>query len=135
MRRKTFWIAAICILASAGILPIFSGASPVSKEKVLYSFKGGADGEYPLSDLILYGDGNLYGTTSLGGTGTACGSGGCGTVFELQHLRSDWKEQVLYSFRGGADAANPQAGVIFDAAGNLYGVARGGNNYDAGSDI
>lgn len=131
MRRKSFWIAASCILTLAGLLPAFSsGASEASKEKVLYSFSGGSDGGQPLSDLTIDSAGNLYGTTSQGGTGTACGSGGCGTVFELKRSQDGWKEQVLYSFAGGKDGAFPAAGLTFDTSGNLYGTtASGGTGY------
>jgi hypothetical protein len=129
MRQKVFWVAARCILALAGLLPVFSsGASPASKEKVIYSFQGGSDGSAPMSDLTLDAAGNLYGTTVSGGTGTAC-QAGCGTVFELTRELSGWKKHVLYNFAGGTDAAYPGGGVIFDVAGNLYGVADGGKNF------
>jgi hypothetical protein len=131
MRRKSFWIAASCVLAMAGLLPAFSsGASPASKEKVVYSFTGGPDGGNPLSDLTLDAEGNLFGTTSRGGAGTACGSSGCGTVFELKRTKDGWKELVLYSFAGGSDGAIPQAGLIFDNFGNLYGTAAFGGYGD-----
>jgi hypothetical protein len=124
MRREIFWIAAGCVLVLAGFLPVFSsGASPDSPEKVIYSFTGGADGGQPLSDLTLDSEGNLYGTTNLGGTsGAICDPFGCGTVFELKRTQDGWKEQVLYTFAGGYDGAYPVGGVIFDKAGNLYGT-------------
>jgi len=122
MRRKTFWIAASCILLVAGLGPVFSsGASPASKEKVIYSFTNSPDGANPVSDLTVDSAGNLYGTTSYGGTGCQ-GYGGCGTVFELKRTKDGWKEEVLYSFEGGSDGGIPQAGVIFDNSGNLYGT-------------
>jgi hypothetical protein len=129
MRRNHFWIAGIGILALLLLLPVVSSAaSPPSKEKVIYSFQGGTDGTSPLSDLILDSAGNLYGTTGTGGSGKACGNSGCGTVFELMRTQGGWKEQVLYRFAGDSDGAGPVAGLIFDAAGNLYGTTTGGGN-------
>ena len=126
MPRNLFWIAASCILALLALLPAFSsGASPTVKEKVIYSFTGGTDGAYPLSDLTLDAEGNLYGTASNGGIFN-CGFNnafGCGTVFELKRSQGVWKLEVLYSFTGGSDGGGLQAGVIFDKAGNLYGTA------------
>jgi uncharacterized repeat protein (TIGR03803 family) len=141
MRRKTFWIAASCILVVAGLLPVFSsGASPASKaskqpaarEKLIYSFQGGADGAGP-SPLTLDADGNLYGATRGGGNGTGCGGGPCGTVFELERTGEGWKKKTLYSFRGGNDGGWPRAGVIFDNSGNLYGTTSIGGSLDAGT--
>lgn len=80
---------------------------PTGKETILYSFKGYADGNEPEDNLILDGEGNLYGTTFYGGTGTDCSvpDGGCGTVFEVTQAGT---ETVLYSFGGGASAVkNP----------------------------
>ena len=96
------------------------------KDTVLYSFTGGADGAIPYASLIRDAKGNLYGTTSRGGFGD------WGTVFKLT-LNTTGKYEVLHSFNG-ADGANPSAGLIRDAAGNLYGTARfGGGAYDVGT--
>lgn len=92
---------------------------PTGTETVLYSFKAYGDGNGPQDSLILDNDGNIYGTTFYGGTGTGCGVGGCGTVFEVTQAGA---ETVLYSFAGGADGDLPQAGLVRDAAGNLYGT-------------
>jgi uncharacterized repeat protein (TIGR03803 family) len=79
---------------------------------VLYSFTGG-DGSNPRASLIADAAGNLYGTTITGG------DSGRGTVFQLTPSGA---LNVLYSFTGGSDGALPFAGVIADAAGNLYGT-------------
>ena len=93
---------------------------PTGKETVLYSFKGYADGNQPEDNLILDNEGNLYGTTFYGGTGTDCGTGGgCGTVFEVTQAGT---ETILYSFGGGADGNFPASGLVRDAEGNLYGT-------------
>jgi uncharacterized repeat protein (TIGR03803 family) len=85
-------------------------------ESVLYSFTASADGGSPYADLIVDGAGNLYGTTSGGGSGY-------GTVFKLTpNSNGKWTESVLYSFSGGVDGNLPSAGLIFDTAGNLYGT-------------
>jgi uncharacterized repeat protein (TIGR03803 family) len=98
-------------------------------ETVLYSFTGGTDGAIPLAGLIRDAAGNLYGTTEVGGDLT-CNSGiGCGTVFKLQ---TTGKETVLHSFTGSPDGASPIAGMIRDAAGNLYGTTSAGG-IDCGS--
>jgi uncharacterized repeat protein (TIGR03803 family) len=51
--------------------------------KSLYDFTGGADGGYPLTNVTIDSDGNLYGTTSNGGTGNYCG-GGCGVAWTIK---------------------------------------------------
>jgi uncharacterized repeat protein (TIGR03803 family) len=102
-------------------------------EKVLYSFGSqSGDGVSPWAGLIFDKKGNLYGTTTSGGSnGTACGSIGCGTVFELTAAGT---EKVLYSFGSqSGDGIGPWAGLIFDKKGNLYGTTEDGGAYGDGT--
>jgi uncharacterized repeat protein (TIGR03803 family) len=94
------------------------------KEKVLHSFNGGADGVNPLAGPILDTMGNLYGTTSVGG------SQNLGIAYKLD---SSGNETVLHTFGVGADGANVPAGLIEDEAGNLYGVTYYGGAYGVGT--
>ena len=99
------------------------------KEQVLYQFKCGVHGAYPLSSLIFDSAGNLYGTTLQGGriSSNACGGNGCGTVFQPSPSSSGgWTERVIYSFTGHADGYFPAAGLVLDAAGNVYGTTEYG---------
>ena len=92
-------------------------------ESVLYSFTGGSDGAYIVGGLIFDTTGNLYGT-AMGG-----GAYGHGAVFKLTPgSDGTWTESVLHSFKGGKGGGYPDHGhLIFDAAGNLYGVTAGFN--------
>jgi uncharacterized repeat protein (TIGR03803 family) len=97
-------------------------------ESVLYSFTGGNDGGAPQTGVIADGEGNLYGTTLIGGqSGPGCVHGGtCGVVFELiPNQDGSWTESVLYRFQGGADGANP-FGLLRDSQGNFYGTTQSG---------
>jgi uncharacterized repeat protein (TIGR03803 family) len=103
------------------------------KEKVLHQFTGGADGSSPRSVLIFDQAGHLYGTTQSGGEFNACNRSGCGLVFQLTaNADGSWKEKVLHQFTGGADGGQPFAGLIFDRAGNLYGMTTRGGNFNCG---
>ena len=102
---------------------------PTGNETVLYSFTGGTDGRAPVAGLVRDPAGNLYGTTTIGGDLSAFGGLGCGVVFKLD---STGKETVLYSFTGGADGCQPFAGLVRDAAGNLYGATESGGNSNFG---
>ncbi|HXM22471.1 MAG TPA: choice-of-anchor tandem repeat GloVer-containing protein [Terriglobales bacterium] len=95
------------------------------KETVLHSFLGG-EGLWPVGGLIRDAAGNLYGTTLDGGTpeGGACAHG-CGTVFQRDKTG---KQTVLYAFTGGTDGGQPNAALIRDAAGNLYGTTQFGGD-------
>ena len=92
------------------------------------------DGVFPYSGLTLDTVGNLYGTTSQGGTG---GTGtDTGTVFELSPNGSEeWSETPLHSFsNNGTDGFEPYAGVVRDAVtGNLYGTTPGGGTFAYGT--
>lgn len=94
----------------------------------LYQFQFGPDGATPYSGLIRDAQGNLYGTTTAGGSSKSC-LDGCGTVFKLD---TAGKETVLHGFKG-TDGANPYAGVIRDSKGNLYGTTLHGGSHGAGT--
>jgi uncharacterized repeat protein (TIGR03803 family) len=100
---------------------VFSLDLKTGAEKVLYSFSGGTDGEYPEGSLIDV-NGALYGTAGLGGAYNY------GNVFSLNPTTG--AETVLYSFGGGTDGVSPVAGLI-DVKGTLYGTteAGGADNY------
>lgn len=100
-------------------------------ESAIYSFSGGSDGGNPEAVLTLDAKGNLYGTTQYGGSATCS----CGTVFELSPSANGiWKETTLYTFAGGADGLSPRyTNLIFDSAGNLYGVTEFGGSASAGT--
>jgi len=97
------------------------------KETVLHRFHGSPDGEDPEALLVEDKAGNLYGTTTLGGTGN-----NGGTVFRID---KKGHETVLYSFctqTGCPDGRDPFPGVTLDAAGNMYGAATPGGTFNAG---
>jgi uncharacterized repeat protein (TIGR03803 family) len=95
---------------------------------VLHSFSG-QDGEGPGAGVIADAAGNLYGTTTYGGTD----AGSAGTVFKLSPgVKNTWTHTILYSFTGGIDGGELTSGVIFDEVGNLYGITSSGGAYNKG---
>jgi uncharacterized repeat protein (TIGR03803 family) len=84
-------------------------------ERTLHRFGGtSTDGFFPVGNLVHDKQGNLYGATKSGG------EGGAGTVFKLQ---PDGTETILKAFSStNADGGYPEAGLIMDALGNLYGT-------------
>lgn len=93
-------------------------------EFVLYSFAGGADGANPYGSVIRDKMGNIYGTTYQGGAYNL------GTVFKVD---ATGNKTLLHSFAGKKDGANPYAGVVQDADGNLYGTTFQGGAYNDGT--
>lgn len=101
---------------------VFKLAAESDALTVLHSF-GTTDGSNPWASLFLDPSGNIYGTTYNGGENNK------GTVFEIAAGTNIFT--TLYSFNG-ADGANPQASLISDAAGNLYGTTSSGGESDYG---
>lgn len=96
-------------------------------ESVLYTFTGGDDGRYPAGGVIVDVAGNLFGTTAEAGAHSD------GTVFELTPASGGgWTFNTIHTF-AGPDGANSYAGLIFDAAGNLYGTTRYGGAHGIGA--
>jgi uncharacterized repeat protein (TIGR03803 family) len=98
--------------------------------EVLYAFTGAADGGYPLGDLAWF-DGSLYGMTDEGGGG-GCRYG-CGTVYRLSKKDAGWTETVLHRFSYPHDGYYPDAGVIVDSEGNIYGTTYEGGSFGLGT--
>src|ERR1700690_525173 len=99
-------------------------------ETAHYRFGGGQGGGEPNDDLVRDGEGNLYGTTEIGGKPGGVCPVGCGTVFEIT---SSGNETVLHSFGPRMDGFFPTSGLVQDSEGNLYGTTGSGGAYGAGT--
>jgi len=99
------------------------------KETILYNFTLGADGGSPYGALVRDAAGNLYGTTMLGGDPACNGGTGCGTIFKVD---PSGHETVLHNFEG-TPGEYPQARLVRDASGNLYGTTAGNGGANFGS--
>jgi uncharacterized repeat protein (TIGR03803 family) len=113
--------------AAGGMVYKLTPGSTGWEQTVLYSFTGRPDGSAPFPTPVLDAAGNLYGTTNAGGAHNL------GIVYMLApQPDGSWTEQVLHSFAGGVDGANPLAGAIFDRHGNLYGTTSYGGTSNCG---
>jgi uncharacterized repeat protein (TIGR03803 family) len=108
--------------------------TPEGALTTVHNFEGGHEGINPIGGLIQASDGELYGTTSNGGEGTACFyNGGCGTVFKIT---MKGKLTTLYRFCSQAnctDGADPVAGLVQASDGNFYGTTFYGGDVGCGS--
>jgi uncharacterized repeat protein (TIGR03803 family) len=109
---RLLWVAALA-------LPVFAAPSSAVLT-TLYSFQGGADGQYPSTGLVQGSDGYLYGTTREGGANDV------GTVFKIS---TDGAYTRLYSFAGGNDGATPGGPLVQGSDGHLYGTTQYGGAY------
>jgi len=95
----------------------------MDKEKVIHTFEGSPnDGCGGVGAMVIDTGGNFHGVTA------GCGKYDYGAVFTLA---PDGSESLLYSFKGGRDGFNPEAGLIIDSEGNLYGTTDWGGKVDA----
>ena len=134
----TTFITAIvlAVVLAAGVIP----SAQAQAFTLLHTFSGVPDGAYPQAGFVRDTAGNLYGTTQLGGsTAGVCANisgfnniNGCGTVFKLTpDAKGNWMFTPIHMF-GEKDGAFPGGGLIFDGAGNLYGVTNEGGAYKSG---
>ena len=107
--------------------------APNGKLTVLHNFTSSGNDGFNSVDgrLLMDSEGNLYGTTQLGGSHNGvCASlflSGCGTVFKID---AGGTYSVLYRFTGtGGDGALPFAGLVVDPTGDLYGTTFFGGSY------
>src|SRR5207342_1361077 len=96
---------------------------------VLHAFKGTQDGRNPNAGLVIDSIGNLYGTTQFGG-GKRC-EDQCGVVFKIA---PDETETIIHAFGAVTDpnGSTPEAGLLMDDAGNLFGTTYAGGSGLAG---
>ncbi len=104
-RSSTILALAVVLLPTAWAQPIF---------KILHGVPGGL-----FNGVTLDAKGNLYSVTNGGGDHND------GTIFELTPGTHGWTLTTLHSF-SGEDGVTPNGGLIFDAAGNLYGTTPAG---------
>jgi uncharacterized repeat protein (TIGR03803 family) len=134
-RKDGWWPKAGLVLDASGNLysTTFEGGAfgkgtvfevtPTGTHKILYSFGRDPDGNQVYAGLVTDGQGNLYGTTSAGGTS------GSGTIFKVT---PSGKETILYSFKG-TDGRAPYAALVRDVQGNFYGTTSGGGAHGFGT--
>jgi uncharacterized repeat protein (TIGR03803 family) len=129
MRGKKLPSMMRCVLSITIVGLSCVSAAQAATEEVLHAFMGVTQrGANPQGSLVADAAGNLYGTSLRGG------AYGYGTVFELSPTTDGkWDEGVLYSFQNGSDGANPNPGLVFDAAGNLFGTCGGSGRNGFGS--
>jgi uncharacterized repeat protein (TIGR03803 family) len=133
---KNFMVPAFLVGLLAFVPVLFLTQSAVAQSFTeLYAFNSSgnlSDGGSPEAGVTRDTEGNLYGTTFFGGTGTGCDIyfAGCGTVFKVD---TSGAETVLHSFGGAHDGWNPTARLILDAAGNLYGTTGYGGAHGRGT--
>ena len=121
---------------------VFSLTPPASPggawtEAVIYTFRSWNDS---FRTVVMGRGGVLYGTSSLGGSGTnsACQVDQCGTIFSLSPPASPggaWTEAVLHNFAGPpspSDGDNPQSSLVLGKDGVLFGTTNGGGASNAG---
>ena len=136
-------VALLALITMASATHVFAKSDRAHRPKgfpgktfaELYDFTNSPDGYFPWAGgLVADGSGNLYGVTLFGGDNT-CDSGGCGVVFKLSPADSGgYTETILHAFTGqNADGCFPEAGVILDSQGNLYGTTTACGAHNLGS--
>ena len=117
--RALFFSHVFSLFAITTVISLAPIQAKAGNELTLHSFSPLERGTFPGGSLIADAAGNLYGETINGGPY------GCGLVFELTpSQQGGWNERVLYSFQDGTDGADPQGGLIFDAAGPAANTGR-----------
>jgi uncharacterized repeat protein (TIGR03803 family) len=106
--------------AGKGTVYKFVPAKGGGAETVLWSFQGSSDGTGPNGGVVIDSSGDIYGTTPTGGNSNS------GVVFELKPGKGGYQETILHAFAGGADGAQPVAGLTLSGK-LLYGATSSGS--------
>jgi len=124
MKNRALQVMQYVVPALMAVIALF-GQAIAQTERVIYSFTDPADGMNPYAGLVIDSNGNLYGTTQAGG------AYGFGTVFEVSAIGT---KKTLYSFGAqSGDGMYPDAGLVRDGSGNLYGTTHDGGEHGFGT--
>jgi uncharacterized repeat protein (TIGR03803 family) len=128
-QQHVFGVATVGGEFGAGVaFELSPTASGPWDQKTLYAFKGDPDAGFPYGGLLRDAKGVLYGTTYYDGAYDL------GAVYKLEQVSGTWVETVLHDFQGGSDGSGSISGLVFDAAGNLYGTtSEGGAGCNCGT--
>jgi uncharacterized repeat protein (TIGR03803 family) len=129
MRNRKSCAGVIAALAILALTPFLTAARTIAQtETLLHNFGATTnDGVSPNGVLILNSSGNLFGTTYFGGPY------GVGTVFEVSPKSGGgWTTTLLHVFGKGTDGQLPNAGLLLDSFGNLYGTTTVGGTHNSG---
>jgi uncharacterized repeat protein (TIGR03803 family) len=126
MRLPAFWtIYLVCALSLEPVGAVAqNGFVPGVQLDVLRALNYSTVGPYTYSPLVVDRNGTLYGTSPSGGAFDA------GSVFRLSP--PSWTLQVLHTFQGGSDGAQPYGGVLLDGSGAVYVSACDGGPFSSG---
>ena len=118
-----------CAGDGCGVVYKLTPTGDLWSQTTIYNFAGDdGDGWGPGGTVVFDAAGNLFGTTPSGGRHSA------GTIYMLSSRNGIWREKILHSFTGGKDGATGSLGdLIFDAAGNIYGITEQGGANGAGT--
>ena len=116
------WFQLYSCYPGCGMVYELKRVNGIWQETNLYAFKGAGNGGEPMAGVILDSEGNLYGTGAEGGNNW-------GIAFELKRSGSNWTQVMLHNFcslNNCADGSQPEAPLVFDKTGDLYGTTLGG---------
>lgn len=126
MRLYRMLAAGLAVLGALVIgPPLGEAGDPIT---TLHSFN--QSGYTPDAGIVADRRGDIFGTTTSGGTGPCDADAGCGTVFRIlppDDARPHWTYQPIYDFQGGADGYFPTAPVTLGDSGAVYGYPAGGS--------
>jgi uncharacterized repeat protein (TIGR03803 family) len=101
--------------------------SPDGTFTVLHNFTGSPDGADPTSGVVLDKQGNIYGTTSVGGDTLQSGEGVAYKITPSQQYA------IIHTFGPPPDATVPGGSLVIDKKGILWGISNGGGAYHQGT--
>ncbi len=105
----------------------------VRGRRATYSFPADyLSGAEPLAEVTFDTEGNLYGTTDVGGPNYCRGPNACGVLFKMTTPIQEWNQSVIWDFEQSS-GSSPYGGMTFDASGNIFGVTTGGGSGDFGT--